>query len=248
MTRVKNTLSLFAVLFTMILSSQTIYAQPGGGGGGQMGGQNEEEEITPEQMLTSTGLFKIDVDKAMKKIKVKVKKKDTSRKEEVLSYLTKYDDQYKKILIDNAPAIDSILSETAPMMGQRGGMQQGGQQQGMQQGGQQQGGNAQQGNMRNARGQQGAMGGGKMAYIRQITNLAKPMHDELKLMMKVTLNEKESKRWNKYYLKLCEKNLFGQTQNQTIRNNSGGQSGGGQSSGGQRGGGGGGGMGGGGGF
>lgn len=208
MKKSKNILAQFTFLIALLFSSQSLFAQggmggPGGGGGmggpggGGMGGpggsSSSGEMISSENMLTSTGLFMIEYDEAIKKIKVK--KREHAKREAVESLFETYNTKYNEISIAYSTQIESILKEEE-RSSTRGGS------------------NSMQGGQ-----QRGNMGqdpmSGKISAMKQITEVAKPMHDALNESLGEILSEKQLKRWNKYYTKLCDKNYVGQVESKS---------------------------------
>lgn len=221
MKRGNNILSQLAVLTAVLFSSQ-VYAQGEMGGfGGEMGGggdfgQSSSTQITPENMLTSTGYFLIDSDEAIKKIKIK----DSAKEQTVRAIFATYEADYNTLSVDYSAQIDSMLMEEARPG--RGGMQRG---EGSSESGERtergqrgEGGESGERGERGERGEGGdgerggrmqERGGGKMALMNKLTEVATPMHESLQESLKATLDDKEYQRWDKYYEKLKEKNYVG---------------------------------------
>lgn len=224
----KNILAQFTFLIAILLSSQPLFAQGGmggrgggmGGSGGGMGGSggvmggpggssSSGEVISSKNMLTSTGLFMIKYDKAVNKIKVR--KRDRAKREAVELFFETYRAAYENILIAYSSQINSILMEEEKSSGRNSS------------------GNS--GNSSNMqRGERGSSGqnsmSSKMAAMKQLTVVAKPMHDNLNQSLSRTLSAKQIKRWNKYYIKLCDKNYVGKIESRSSSRGGGMSSGG----------------------
>lgn len=207
------------VLAIALISSLSIYAQPGGGmGGGQMGGGmggqmggGPSENSAPMDFVCASGLFVIDAEPLFKKVKIK----DDAKKAEVNKLIEEYQKEYYDITFEYSSQIDTLNSfkpgeRSEDMMSSEP---------------------AQRPDMRSL--------GSIMQMFKERT---KPMHENLKAGMKATLSEKEYKKWEAYYNDICEENNFSDKMRQS-GGQGGGQMGGGQMGGGMRQGGGGGGMG-----
>ncbi len=99
----------FVVAIALIASLEPTFAQRGGGGqgGGNRGGGQDgqsRQQLTPENIVTSTGLIILDAETVIKECKIK----DNKTKKEVALYIEKYMDGYDNISFEFIPQIDSI--------------------------------------------------------------------------------------------------------------------------------------------
>ncbi len=183
------------ILAIALITSLTIYAQPGGGMGGGMrggmrgggvrgGGMGRQMgggpvgNSAPIDFVAATGLFVIDAEPVIKKCKIK----DTKQKEAVTNLIASYQKEYYNITFEHSNQIDTLNSFKPNMLSSEVGATP----------------------MQGGRPDMKSLG----SILQTLREKTIPMHNTLKESMKATLSEKEYKKWETYYISICEDNSF----------------------------------------